>query len=138
MSPKLNPVTSITFLDPDFVHLINNILQESTIDVSGGVILNFHVSEQSKNHPVEISIDRRGNLRYFILFANSGIPPTAELVWNFSENRFSQFGEGGNHLETGRALFQLYCRNLASLANCGVHEVSITPMHPHKAIQQHP
>jgi hypothetical protein len=86
-------VTSITFVDPEFVHLINSILQESTVDVSGGVILSFHVPKESKNHSLEISIDWRGNLRYFILFANSGIPPVAELVWNFTESRFSQFGD---------------------------------------------
>ena len=126
MSLQLSPVTSITFVDPEFVHLINNILQESTIDVSGGVILNFHVPEESKYHPVEISIDRRGNLRYFILFANSGTPPAAELVWDFTENRFSQLGDG-NDLEIGRALLHLWCRTLAGLANCGGYEFSVTP-----------
>jgi hypothetical protein len=127
MSLKLNPVTSITFLDSDFVHLINHILQESIVDLSGGVILCFHKAEQSKSHPLEISIDRRGNLKYFIVLANSGIPPVAELVWNFTENRFSQFGGGGNDLETGRAQLHLWCRNLASLSNSGAYEVTVTP-----------
>ena len=125
MSLKLNPVTSITFLDPDFVHLINNILQESTIDVSGGAILSFHVSVQSKNHSLEISIDRRGNLKHFIVFANSGVPPEAELVWDFTESSFSNFGSVGD-LETGRALLLLYCRNAAGLSNSGAYEVTVS------------
>jgi hypothetical protein len=137
MPLKLNPVTSITFLDPDFVHLINNILRESNADVSGGAILSFHVSAQSKNHSLEISIDQQGNLKYFILFASSGTPPEAELVWDFSASRFFNFGIVGD-LETGRPLLQLYCRNAAGLFNSGAYETSNTSIHPHKTIQKHP
>ena len=137
MALKLNPVTSITFLDPDFVHLINDILQKSTADVSSEVILSFHVPAQSKQHPLEISIDRQGNLKYFIVFANSGIPPEAELIWDFSASRFSQLGSVGD-LETGRALLQLYCRNTAGLSNSGAYDASITSIHPNKTIQKHP
>ena len=126
MSLKLNPVTSITFLDSDFVQLINDILQESTVNVSGGVILSFHNPKQSKSHPVEISIDQRGNLKYFIVLANSGTPRVTELDWDFTRNLFTQFGDS-NDLETGRALLNLWCRNLAGLSNSGAYEVTITP-----------
>jgi hypothetical protein len=126
MSLKLNPATSITFLDSDFVQLINDILQESIVDVSGGVILCFHKPGQSKKHPLEISIDQKGNLKYFIVLANSGTPPATELDWDFTRNLFTQFGDS-NDLETGRAQLHLWCRNLAGLSNSGVYEVTVTP-----------
>ena len=128
MSLKLNPVTSIAFLDSDFVHLINHILQESIADLSDGVILRFHKPEQSKNHPIEISIDQQGNLKYFIVLANSGTPPATELDWDFTKNLFTQFGKK-NDLETGRALLHLWCRYLAGLPNSGVYEVTVTPQY---------
>jgi hypothetical protein len=126
MPLKLTAATSITFLDSQFVQIINDILQESTVDVSGGVILNFHVPAQSKNHPVEISIDRRGNLRHFILFANSGIPPVAELVWDLNCDRFSQLGRDFD-LECGRSMLGLYTRNFCAYLENGAYEVTVTP-----------
>ena len=126
MTLKLTAATSITFLDSRFVQLINDILQESIVDPSGGVILCFHKAEQSKNHPVEISIDPEGNLKYFILLANSGARPEAELAWDFTANRFSVSGNG-NDLETGRALLNLYTGNFCAYFESGAYEVTVTP-----------
>jgi hypothetical protein len=124
MPLKLTAATSITFLDSQFVQIINDILQESTVDVSGGVILNFHVPEESKYHPVEISIDRRGNLRHFILFVNSGTPPVAGLVWDLTCNRFSMLGRD-LEIECGRGLLGFYTRNFCAYFESGVYEVTV-------------
>ena len=64
MSIKVNPTTSISFLDTDFVQLLNQLLQDASLDYSDGVILNFRApaysAENGGYHPVEIAIDPEG------------------------------------------------------------------------------
>jgi hypothetical protein len=130
---KLTAATSITFLDSLFVQLINDILDKSPGDVSNGVILNFrdptYSAESGGLHPVEISIDPEGNLQYITDFSYAGIPPCAELEkeldWDFTCNRFSQFGRDFD-LECGRALLGLYIRNFCAYFESGVYEITVT------------
>ena len=134
MPLMLTAATSITFLDSQFVQLINDILHKSPGDVSNGVILNFrdpnYSAETGGHHPVEISIDPEGNLQYVTDFSYVGIPPHAELEkeldWDFDCNCFSQDGRDFD-LECGRALLFLYTRNFCAYFETGVYEVTVTP-----------
>ncbi len=145
MTIQINPFTKITLLAPDFVQLLNTVLRESSADTSNGVILNFrdpnYSAETGGYHPVEISIDPEGNLQYVTDFSYVGVLPFAELEkeldWDFTCDRFSSFGRDFD-LECGRALLGLYTRNFCAYFESGVYEVTVTPIHPHEVIHQHP
>ena len=135
MQLKLNPFTSITLFDPGFVEVINTTLRNTREDTSSGVILNFrdahYSAETGGYHPMELSIDLEGNLQYLTDFGYAGLPPYAELEkeldWDFTRNRFSQFGRDFD-LECGRSLLGLYTRNFAAYYDSGVYRVEVTPL----------
>jgi len=79
---------------------------------------------------MEVAFDIDGNLLYLTDFAYFGVPPMAELEkeldWDFTCDRFSQFGRDFD-LECGRALLGLYTRNFCAYFETGVYEVTVTP-----------
>jgi hypothetical protein len=133
MQLKLNPFNSITLFDPGFVEAINTTLRDTREDTSSGVILNFrdahYSAETGGYHPMELSIDLEGNLQYLTDFSYAGMPPYAELEkeldWDFTHNRFSQFGRDFD-LECGRALLGLYTRNFTAYHDSGAYEVTVS------------
>ena len=146
LSMQINPQTKITMLPPEFIRVVNNVIQSSPEAANGnGVILNFrdptYSAENGRYHPVEISIDPEGNLQYITDFSYTSNPPFAELEkeldWDFTCNRFSQFDRDFD-IECGRALIGLYTRNFCTYFNSGVNEVTVTPIHTLEAIKQHP
>jgi hypothetical protein len=60
----VNPQTKITMLDPGFVSVVNDLLQDTSLDASQIVALNFrdaaYSAENGGYHPVEIHVDSKG------------------------------------------------------------------------------
>ena len=133
MTIKVNPVTRISFLAPDFIQLLNIILQESPAKSSGGIILNFRDPTYSASnggyHPVEIHIDSKGDVLSITDFAYFGMPPFVELGieldWSFEHDSFRQFDDMYD-LECGRSLLGLYTRNFTAYYRSGVYELEVT------------
>jgi hypothetical protein len=132
---QINPQTKITMLPPEFVQLINGVVQSSPDASNGnGVIINFRDRTYSpKNggyHPVEIHVDSNGNLLSITDFAYFGMPPFTELGieldFSFEHDYFRQF-DSTYDLECGRPLLGLYTRNFAAYYNTGVYQVEVTP-----------
>ena len=133
---NLNPQTKITMLDPDFVSVVNNIL-ESSPDTSSnsGVIINFrdvtYSADKGGYHPAELSISPLGKLLYLTDFAYFGVPPLVELGieldWNFEQDSFRQY-DSFYDLECGRSLLGLYTRNFAAYYHSGVYQVEVTTL----------
>ena len=134
MTQQINPYTAITLLDPDFVKVINNILESYPETSNGnGIILNFrdpkYSAEAGGFHPLEVSIDAQGDLLYLTDFAYFGMPPFVELGieldWNFEMVSFRQF-DSFYDLECGRGLLSLYIKNFVAYFHSGVFEVEVT------------
>ena len=99
MPLEINPQTIITMLSPEFVQVINGVVQSSPdTSNSNGVIINYrdpsYSAETGGFHPVELSISPSGDLLYLTDFAYFGMPPFVELGieldWNFEQNSFRQ------------------------------------------------
>ena len=136
MSIQLNPVTRITFLNPDFVQTVNNILQSSADVTNGnGFVLNFRDPTYSATnggyHPVELAVSPKGDLLYLTDFSFAGVPPFAELGieldWNFEMDSFRQF-DSMYGLECGRGLLGLYLANFTSYYKSGIYRVEVTAL----------
>ena len=133
---QLNPQTRITMLPPEFVQVINGVVQSSPEAANGnGVIINFRDKTYSpKNggyHPIEVHIDSNGNLLSITDFAYFGIPPMVELGieldWSFEQDSFRQF-DSFYDLECGRSLLGLYLANFTSYYRSGVYQVEVTTL----------
>ena len=131
MAIQINPFTKITLLDPGFVELLNNNIQESSFDTSDGVILNFNPIQDSMghslHHPMKFSIGPDGKIQYLTVYSKSASPPVAEADWNFIEGIFTHYGET-KILETARAQFQFQCRHLVGLVKASQYEVTVAPL----------
>ena len=132
---KINPQTTITMLDPEFVTLINEQLKDTSFDDTGIIALNFrdptYSSESGGYHPVEIHVNPKGDILCITDFAYFGSPPFVELGieldWNFEQDTFRQF-DSFHDLECGRALLGLYTRNFAAYYESGVYQVVVTTL----------
>ena len=131
---QLNPQTKITMLPPEFVQVINAVVQSSPEAANGsGVIINFRDSSYSAvnggYHPVEVHIDSKGNLLSVTDFAYFGCLPMVELSieldWSFEMDSFRQFDDMYD-LECGRSLLGLYLANFAAYYRSGVYRVEVT------------
>ena len=81
---KINPQTKITILPPEFVHVINSVVQASPEASNGnGVIINFrdkfYSQEKGGYHSIEIHVDSKGDVLCITDFAYFGSPPMVEL-----------------------------------------------------------
>ena len=81
---QIIPQTKITMLPPDFVQVINGVVQHAPESENGnGVIINFrdksYSSENGGYHPVEIHVDSKGNVLSITDFAYFGMYPFTEL-----------------------------------------------------------
>jgi hypothetical protein len=132
---KINPQTTITMLDPEFVTLLNEQMKDTSLDGSGVVVLNFrdptYSAESGGYHPVEIHVNSKGDILCITAFAYFGAPPFVELGieldWSFEHNSFRQF-DSFHDLECGRALLGIYLANFAAYHRSGVYQVEITEL----------
>lgn len=128
---KINPQTKITMLDPDFVQAINSILQTESKADGHGIVINYYSPKYSATrggfHPVELALNAEGNLMYLTDFSYMGAELEKELDWDFTHERFQQFGHE-HDLICGRGLFQLYQRNFTAYYRSGVYEVEVTEL----------
>ena len=131
---QLNPQTKVTMLPPEFVQVINGVVQ-SAPDVDKGVIINFRDPHYSADtggfHPVEIHVDSQGEMLCLTDFAYFGSPPFIELGieldFSFEHDYFRQF-DSMYDLDCGRSLLGLYTRNFAAYYNSGVYLVEVTTL----------
>ncbi len=122
-------------LEPGFVRLLNQLLDDKTKDISEGITFNFrdptYSPENGGFHPVEIAISAEGVLQYVTDFAYFSIPPMAELEkeldFDFSLGVFQQFGQDHDILD-GQGLFRLYTQNFCAYYEMGVYEVTVTAL----------
>ncbi len=129
----LNPQTSITMLNPDFVSVINEQLKDTSLNGSGIVALTFrdptYSVENGGFHPVEIHVDSKGDILSITDFAYFGIPPMVELGieldFSFEHDQFRQF-DSMYDLECGRSLLWLYLANFTAYYKSGVYQVELT------------
>jgi hypothetical protein len=132
---KINPQTTITMLDSEFVTLLNEQLTAEKPTDSDIIALNFrdptYSAENGGYHPVEIHVDGSGNLLCLTDFAYFGQPPFVELGieldWNFEHDSFRQF-DSFHDLECGRSLLGLYTRNFTAYYHSGVYQVEISTL----------
>lgn len=131
---QLNPQTKITMLPPEFVQVIDGVVQSSSEAENGnGVIVNFrdrsYSPENGGHHPVEVHLDSKGNLLSITDFAYFGVPPFVELGieldFSFEQDSFRQF-DNMYDLECGRGLLALYLANFAAYYKSGVYQVEVT------------
>jgi hypothetical protein len=136
MPLEINPQTRITMLTPEFVQVINGVIQSSLVASNGdGAIVNFrdpdYGAEKGGFHPVELSLSPSGDLLYLTDFAYFGAPPFAELGieldWNFEQDSFRQF-DSFYDLECGRGLLGLYTKNFVAYHKGGCYEVEVTAL----------
>ena len=134
MSIQINPQTRITMLDPDFVSVMNGVLQEVSVDTSETIALNFrdpdYSAESGGYHPVEIHVDSNGDIQCLTDFSYFGAPPFVELGieldWSFvDEGYFRQF-DNMYDLECGRSLLGMYTRNFTAYYHSGVYQVEVS------------
>ena len=95
---QLNPQTKITMLPPEFVQVINAVVQSSPEAANGsGVIINFRDSSYSAvnggYHPVEVHIDSKGNLLSVTDFAYFGCLQMVELSIELSKAKIALLRE---------------------------------------------
>jgi hypothetical protein len=136
MPLQINPQTRITLLPPEFVQVINVVVQSSSEAANdSGVIINFrdqsYSAENGGYHPVEIHVDSKGDVLSITDFAYFGMPPMVELGieldWSFEHDYFRQF-DSMHDLECGRSLLGLYTRNFTAYYNSGVYQVEVTTL----------
>ena len=132
---QINAQTKVTLLPPEFVRIINGVIQSSSETANGnGVIINFrdptYSADSGGYHPVELSLSPSGDLQYLTDFAYFGMPPFTELGieldWNFEQDSFRQF-DCFYALECGRGLLGLYTKNFTAYYLSGVYEVEVSP-----------
>lgn len=132
MNLKLNPFTSITLLDPEFVQAINTILACSPVNTSDGVILTFNPDNQPGGHnnlsPLELAVDPDGNMQYLIVYSQSVPSRSIEASWNFTDGTFTQFDETTTELVAGRGSLQLITRNLSGQLKATLYQIDIAPL----------
>ena len=127
MPLEINPQTEITILPPGFVSTINDLLQDTSLDASEVVALNFrdptYNATNGGYNPVEIHVDSKGDVLSITDFAYFGMPPMVELGieldWSFEQDSFRQF-DSMYDLECGRSLLGLYLANFTAYYNSGV------------------
>ena len=132
---KIVPFTKLTLLPPDFVSTINNLLQDTTLEATEVIALNFrdptYSAENGGYHPVEIHVDSKGDVLSITDFAYFGMPPMVELGieldWSFEHDYFRQF-DSMHDLECGRGLLGLYLANFTAYYNSGVYRVEVTTL----------
>ncbi len=132
---QLNPQTKLTILPPEFVQVINGVVQSSSEAANGNdvIAINFrnptYSAESGGYHPVEIHVDSGGNLLCLTDFAYFGSPPFTELGieldWSFDQGYFRQFDDVYD-LECGRSLLGLYLANFTAYYKSGVYQVELT------------
>jgi hypothetical protein len=135
MPITVNPQTKITMLDPGFVSVVNDLLQDTSLEASEIVALNFHDpgynADSGGFHPVEIHVDSKGDILCITDFAYFGAPPFVELGieldWNFEMNSFRQF-DFFYDLACGRGLLGLYTKNFVAYYSGGCFEVEVTTL----------
>ena len=100
--------------------------------IPGGCVINFKDTNYSPVlggfHPVEIMVDKHGEVRYITDFAFVGLPPHEELVkeldFDFLCQRFTQMSRD-YPIEVGHQLFGFFCDNFCSYYEAGVFEVKV-------------
>jgi hypothetical protein len=135
MPITINPQTRITMLAPEFVAIMNNLLEEISLDGSEIVALNFRDPTYSATnggyHPVEIHVDSKGDVLSITDFAYFGMPPFAELGieldWSFEMDSFRQFDDMYD-LECGRGMLGLYLANFTAYYKSGAYQVEVTTL----------
>jgi hypothetical protein len=133
MSITVNPQTKITMLESGFVSVVNDLLQDTSLNGSEIVALNCrdpnYSAENGGYHPVEIHVDSTGEILSITDFAYFGMPPMVELGieldWSFEQGYFRQF-DGMYDLECGRSLLGLYLANFTAYYRSGVYRVEVT------------
>ena len=133
MTITVNPQTTITMLDPDFVSVVNDLLKDTTLDAPEIVALNFrdptYSAENGGYHPVEIHVDANGKILCVTDFSFAGVPPFVELGieldWSFEQDSFRQF-DNMYDLECGRSLLGLYLANFTAYYKSGIYQVEVT------------
>ena len=132
MNLKLNPFTSITLIDPDFVQSINKVIEGTKINASDGAILTFTPNNQAGGHhnlsPMELAVDPDGNMQYFIVYSKSASSRAIEASWNFSNGTFTQFGETTTDIAVGRGSWQLITRNLLGQIKAALYQIDVAPL----------
>lgn len=135
MPITINPQTKITMLDPGFVSVVNDLLQDTSLDASQFAALNFRDPTYSATnggyHPVEIHVDSKGDVLGITDLAYFGVPPFVELGieldWSFEHDSFRQFDDMYD-LDCGRGLLGLYLANFTAYYNSGVYQVEVTTL----------
>lgn len=120
-------------LNPLFVGILDSHLARVEGGANTAVVINFRGPDYSAEtggfHPVEVSIDCNGRVRYVTDFAYVGQPPFAELVkeldFDFGLAVFQQFSHEAP-IEAGRAMFALWQRNFVAYHEMGVYQVDVT------------
>ena len=135
MTITVNPQTRITMLDPDFISVVNKLLEDTSLNGPGIIALNFRDPKYSATnggyHPVEIHVDSKGDVLCITDFSFAGAHPFIELGieldWSFDQGYFRQF-DTVHDLVCGRSLLGLYLANFTAYFQSGVYQVEITSL----------
>ena len=115
--------------------ILQQLIDQSTIDTSNGVVINFrdpdYSAEHGGYHPVEIALSANGTLLYLTDFAYAGLPPFAELVkeidFDFSMQLFQHMGTD-HPLSKGKALYRLWQANFCAYYQQRVYQTEVNSL----------
>ena len=118
-----------------FAAIVEETIAGAGINSDHGIVLNFRDPTYSPGtggfHPVEVAIDRGGQLTYVTDFTYVGQPMFAELVkeidFDFGQGIFEHMGRVFP-IQDGRGLFALWQANFCAYYRAGVYQVSVEEM----------
>ncbi len=118
-----------------FTTILQQLIDQSTIDTANGVVINFRDPDYSAKyggyHPVEVAINQNGTLLYITDFAYAGHPPFAELVkeidFDFSCQLFHHSAID-HPLIRGKALSKLWQSNFCAYYKQRVYQTEVTSL----------
>ena len=119
-------------IQKQFIEILTKCIKTVNSEGFSGFVLNFRDPEYSAEtggyHPVEVAINKHGQILYITDFAYFGLPPMAELCkeidFDFEQGVFQQ-NHGIYPIDSGRELFRIWQSNFIFYFNSDVFDVSV-------------
>lgn len=119
-------------LDKKLIQILNDTL--STTEVDDGITITFRdpdfTPESGGFHPVEVSINKAGQIQYITDFCYVGQPPMCDLCkcldFDFSLQLFQFYGME-SPIITGQEVFRIFQSNFIAYHGINAYRTSVEP-----------